>query len=297
MARTMANGCDTYFEVVGAGFPVLFMHGAFGGLGTGETAKEPPRWRDRLARQHTVITYDRRSFGRSSRSTGALSLELFATDARELLRHVDVPRAIVWGESAGSPIAAQFAVDHPDMVAALVLTDAMPWLSPDADLVAKLRARVNLLESSGPEAAYEARRAHGAVGLDIYSDTAAAGPASKQREVELAAIREELKATSREARVAGYADELRTFAAYLDFDLTGLLERLSMPVLIVCGAEDRVFPGMDWAALVAKKDNVRFRQLPGAGHGVSRGPDVIELVEPFLSEVLQGTPPQSGGPA
>jgi len=42
------NGFAMYYETKGKGFPLIFIHGGFGGLGTGLEA-EVPAWRDRFA--------------------------------------------------------------------------------------------------------------------------------------------------------------------------------------------------------------------------------------------------------
>src|SRR5438270_409544 len=81
-----------------------------GGLGTGSVTEEPLPWYERFTKRYTVITYDRRSSGRSAAPESPHGLELFARDAFELLRHLGIPRAVIWGESAGVPIATTFAL-------------------------------------------------------------------------------------------------------------------------------------------------------------------------------------------
>lgn len=282
------NGCRTYYEVAGEGPPLLFMHGGLGGLGTGHVTSEPFVWYEAFIQRYTVITYDRRSSGRSSAPESRHSLELFAEDGLELLRHLGIRRAIVWGESGGVPIAITFGLRHPDVAGALILTDGAPWFSRDPVLVQGLKDRVQLLETDGPEAAYVARREQGPVGLNVFvSPRPASSPAEVEaREMGRAQIQAQLRALDRSERVRMYAAELRTSGAYVDFDATSSFHRLTMPVLIIYGTGDMVFPSVGWADLTSGMDNVEYVALEGAEHGCGRQPRAIDMVANFLSRVV-----------
>jgi pimeloyl-ACP methyl ester carboxylesterase len=287
MPHALVNGCDTSYEVAGNGPPLLFMHGGMGGLGTGGLPSEPQPWHEELSKHYTVITYDRRSSGRSCMPETPHTLELFADDAYELLRHLGIERAVVWGESAGVAIAITFAMRHSDATTALVLTDGAPWFSRDPELVRRLEQRIGILETEGPEAAYEARRAEGTVGLNAFApghgetgDRSARGDGRER-------IRAQLVAVGRPERIRMYAAELRTYAAYVGFDVTGTFARLSMPILVVYGTGDRVFPGADWAEVTDGMDNVEYVALEGADHGSGRRPDAIRAVASFLARVTR----------
>jgi 3-oxoadipate enol-lactonase len=60
-------------------------------------------------------------------------MRLFAADLAALLRELDIQRAHIGGISMGGMIAAQFAVDHPQMVESLLLCDTTAGNSPVAD--------------------------------------------------------------------------------------------------------------------------------------------------------------------
>jgi pimeloyl-ACP methyl ester carboxylesterase len=280
------NGCTTFYEVTGHGSPILFMHGGFGGLGTGAPTATRPDWQVRIARSHTVITYDRRSSGRSSSPQVQHSLSLFANDAFEVLRYLGFASAVIWGESAGVPIATTFALEHPTATRGLVLTDGAPWFSRDADLVEKLRNRIHILESSGPEAAYEERRKSGTVGLNLFAPDreAATLDEASMRENQRAQFRAHLTMISRDERVDKYGAELRTYGAYLDYDVTNRFRRLTMPVLIAYGGRDSVFPLVDWESITGTMDNVRCLCFEDADHGEAK-PLALNDIQQFLLEV------------
>jgi pimeloyl-ACP methyl ester carboxylesterase len=108
------------YEVVGAGPPLLLIHGI---AGSGRWwAKNVPA----LGRYFTVYLVDLIGFGRSrsGRGTVPFSLEDAATVLLDFMDHVGVERASVVGHSMGGHIAAVLAAEVPDRVARLVLVDA-----------------------------------------------------------------------------------------------------------------------------------------------------------------------------
>jgi pimeloyl-ACP methyl ester carboxylesterase len=281
--RAILNGCETYFEVDGDGPPLLFVHGGFGGLGTG-AAPERPSWLPRLASRYRVITYDRRSSGRSGTSEENHTLTMFGQDARALLRHLGVSRAAIWGESAGVAIASTFALEFPEMTSALIVGDGAPWFSTDADVVKQLRDRIDVLATRGAEAAYGARRTSGTVGLNLFSATRPARSAEEERQriAQREAFSRALSAMSREDRISAYARELRTYAAYLDFDIAGRLAEITAPTLVLYGTADTIFPAVDWPALIQPMPDVRYVAFEGEEHGVATEPAALDEIERFL---------------
>lgn len=257
-----------YYETHGGGFPLVFVHGGFGGLGTGQGGAVPP-WVDRFAQHFTVILYDRRSSGRSGYPQTRHSMEQFAGDIRGLLRHLDHDRAHVWGTSAGGQITLAFGLEFPDAATSLVVAESAPWLSRDSGVLTRLRERIAILEREGPEAAYEARRVGGTVGLNLFAATRPAQDATeaRARDERRAAIQAQLATVPREERIAKYAGELRTYAAYVDFDATERFPELTMPVFIPYGTADTVFPDAGWGHLAVSRPNVTYRPYEGAEHG------------------------------
>jgi pimeloyl-ACP methyl ester carboxylesterase len=287
MPYTVLNGCETYYESAGEGPPLLFMHGGLGGLGTGNVTREPLPWYEDFIRRYRVITYDRRSSGRSSAPESPHSLELFADDAFELLRYLEIPEAVIWGESGGVAIATTFALRHPQTTTALILSDGAPWFSRDPVRMQRLKERIRLLETAGPEAAYEARRVDGPVGLNVFvsPESGLSEAELKQLEQGRAQVRAELSAVGRTERIRMYAAELRTSAAYVDFDATGSLARLSMPVLVIYGTGDSVFPSAGWENLTSHMGNAEYVPFPGARHGCGRQSAAVEAIAQFISRV------------
>jgi pimeloyl-ACP methyl ester carboxylesterase len=285
MPEAAINGTTIHYDVHGSGFPLVFVHGGFGGLGTGAGAQAPD-WLDRFAADFTVILYDRRSSGRSGFEEIEHTMALFADDIHALLAELGFERAHVWGTSAGGQITLGYGLDHPAAATGLVVADSAPWLSRDEDLRAKLRERIDLLQREGAEAAYAARRENGTVGLNLF---AAARPAQSEaeqeaREAQRARIQAQLAKIPREERIAKYAGELRTYEAYLGFDASTRLGELSPPTLVVYGTADTVFPDAGWAEAAARNPKISYRAVEGAEHGLTAAhPGTLGEIHAFLS--------------
>jgi len=276
------NDFEMYYETKGEGFPLVFVHGGFGGLGTG-LGPQAPAWQDHFAEHYKVITYDRRASGRSSFPEKGFNMGNFAKDIRELLHHLGHDRAHVWGTSAGGQITLAFGLYHPEATASLVVTDSAPWLSQDEELINKLRERIRILNEEGAEAAYQARATAGTVGLNLFVGRPARSEEEKRsREEAMERVRAQLKSIPREERIAKYASELHNYSAYVDWDATPQLKDMKPPTLILYGTEDSVFPAPGSRSMIQLIPNVESKAFEQAEHGVTQFPEAIELIFSFL---------------
>ncbi|MFC1864909.1 alpha/beta fold hydrolase [Chloroflexota bacterium] len=288
MPTANINGFDMYYETEGEGFPLVYVHGGFGGLGTGLGAEVPP-WRERFARHFKVITYDRRAAGRSSNPEEGFTMQNLAKDIRELLRYLGYANAHVWGISAGGQIALAFGLEYPEATASLVVTDSAPWLSLDKELKDKLRERIGILNEKGPEAAYAARATAGTVGLNLFVGRPVQSE-EERRSIEEAMerVRAQLREMPREERIAKYAGELRNYSAYVDWDATPRLKDMRPPTLALYGTEDSIFPAPGSQTIIQLIPKVEYKAFEGADHGVTQFPEAIELIFSFLQRHTPG---------
>ena len=120
MPRERINGFGMYYEVAGDGVPLLFVHGGLGG-GRGSEAFRQHHMDD-LARQATVIAFDRRAAGQSEEPASGYGFDCFVADIVALLDHLGHPQAVLMGHSAGGPQVLQCALDYPGRVLGLVLS-------------------------------------------------------------------------------------------------------------------------------------------------------------------------------
>lgn len=288
MPTANINGFVMYYETKGEGFPLVYIHGGFGGLGTGLEA-QVPSWRDRFAEHFKVITYDRRAAGRSSCPEEGFTMQNFAKDIRELLRHLGHDRTHVWGISAGGQITLAFGLQYPEATASLVITDSAPWLSLDKELKDKLRERIRILNEKGPEAAYAARATAGTVGLNLFVGRPVQSEEERRSlEERMEQVRAQLRETPREQRIAKYAGELRNYSAYVDWDASPRLKDLKPPTLVLYGTKDTVFPAQGSRTMTQVIPNVEHKAFEGAEHGVTQFPEAIELISSFLQRHTPG---------
>jgi 3-oxoadipate enol-lactonase len=108
------NG-ELYYEVAGQGHPLLLIHAGVADL---------RMWDHQFAtfaEHFRVIRYDTRGFGRSRTAATTFSDQ---QDIVDLLRHLGVERVHIIGVSRSGKIAIDFALEHPEMVGALIPTAA-----------------------------------------------------------------------------------------------------------------------------------------------------------------------------
>jgi 3-oxoadipate enol-lactonase len=99
-----------------------------------------------LSADASVLTYDCRGHGASTRAAGPYSLDLFTDDLAGLLDHVGWPAATVVGASMGGSVALAFATRHPGRIEGLGLVDTTAWYGPDAERTWEERAQRALAE-------------------------------------------------------------------------------------------------------------------------------------------------------
>lgn len=139
----------TAFESFGSGSRVIaLVHGL--GLNRHSWQWQVPA----LAATHRVITYDLHGHGDSSVPPRTPSLGVFSEQLAELLDHLGIDRASVFGFSLGGMIARRFAMDHGDRLQALGIlhsAHARDKAAHDA-----IQARVVQAAKDGPAATVEA---------------------------------------------------------------------------------------------------------------------------------------------
>lgn len=129
MRTATVNGAQLEFDLIGAGDPVVLLHG---GLLADEN--QPLAHESGLTSRHQVLHYHRRGFAGSSR-TGPTSIEQHAADCLALVRTLGLGPVHLVGHSLGGAIALQAALDAPETVRSLTLLE--PALMSQ---IAKVRA-------------------------------------------------------------------------------------------------------------------------------------------------------------
>lgn len=104
-----------YYQVKGKGMPIVFIHPFVMG-------QNIFMHQDSLTNKYKIIRYDLPGHGQSSNGTSPLTIQLLAEDLKNLLNHLGIEKAAVCGYSHGGLVAQEFALTYPDRTHALILS-------------------------------------------------------------------------------------------------------------------------------------------------------------------------------
>src|SRR5437773_83422 len=108
------NGIKLYYEIHGAGRPLVLLHGGLGAIemfGPNLPA---------LAERHRVVAVDLQGHGRTADVDRPISVETMAEDIAALIKKLGLEKPDVMGYSLGGGVALLVAARHPELVRKLV---------------------------------------------------------------------------------------------------------------------------------------------------------------------------------
>jgi 3-oxoadipate enol-lactonase len=155
MATINVNGATLYYEEVGNGPAMLFIHGMAGFTGV---------WADQMARFSTAfhcVAYDRRGHTRSPKDNVIQdSVELHADDAAALIKALHLAPVVLIGSSGGARISIDMLRRYPELVRGAALSEPPVFaLSPSiaVDFMSQVKPAVEkALASDQPQTAVDA---------------------------------------------------------------------------------------------------------------------------------------------
>ena len=216
-----------YYEDHGQGAPVVLVHGYL--LDGHSWEKQETAL---LAAGYRVITYDRRGFGASSRPSVGYEYDTFAADLATLLAQLDLREVVLAGFCAGTGDVIRYlgTFGHDRVRAAVLLAPMPPRLPPagnnpggvDRGVVGEFISQVSADRPAATKTFLDRSYNIDLLGGVQVSDQA------WQNSFQVA-----IRASA--AAVSGSA------AAWLE-DFRGDLARITVPVLVVQGTQDRVTP-------------------------------------------------------
>ncbi len=116
MPKARANDIDIYYEVHGAGDPLVLISG----LGYDHWMWH--RMAPGLAEHFQVIVFDNRGVGKTDKPTGPYTAQMLADDAAGLMEALGLSSAAVMGHSMGGFVAQALVLSRPEMVSKLILS-------------------------------------------------------------------------------------------------------------------------------------------------------------------------------
>lgn len=267
-----SDGVRIAYATVGEGPALVSPPGWVGHL---ELRWEEPAERsfwERLARHHTLVLYDKHGTGLSDRNRTDFSLEAELGDLETIIDRLGLRHVALVGASQGGPVAAAYAVKHPQRVTHLVLYGTYA----DGDAVAPDETKNSLLSLI---------RAHWGMGSKAFADIFMPGADASTTQWYAKAQRE-----SATAEMAA-----RLLALVYQINVSELVPRLRIPTVVIHRQHDRVIPfelGRELAALIP---NTCFIPLEGDDHFAWRGDtdSVLRAIAEFLGDEEEFQPPAS----
>lgn len=140
--RVNVNGMRMYYEVSGAGEPLIVLHGAYMNI---------PSMGDiipRLAKTHKVYAVEMQGHGRTTDIARPITYPNLADDVAAFMDAVRIDKADVFGYSMGAAVGLQLAIRHPAKVnklaAASVAYDAEGWQPAFKDFIPQMTVEMFL---------------------------------------------------------------------------------------------------------------------------------------------------------
>jgi 3-oxoadipate enol-lactonase len=214
-----------------------------------------------LESRYRVLRYDMRGHGHSDATEGAYSLEQLGEDVARLLTALKISRVHFVGLSIGGMIGQVIALNHADQLRSLVLCDTSACLPPAA--LPTVQERIETARTQGLQALVDGT-------LERWFTRSYL----KQNPPSVGLIRNQFLATS----VAGY---IGCSEAIGKLNFLERLPQITLPTLIMVGAED---PGTPTAASEAIHERIQGSKLivlPAASHLSN-----IEQADQFNSHLL-----------
>ncbi len=257
MPVTITENTSIDYDVQGDGPPLLLVNGL--GFGRWGWFKQTPAF----SRHFRTITFDVR--GERGLRNGVADL---TGEVVSLLDHLGVGKTHVLGTSLGGFVAQELALVRPDLVDRLVLVcTSYGGRGPEAMSPGALADMMGLGTFSAEAAA---RKALEAATGEVYRS---------EKPEEFEKIVHWRLADSPSA--VSYYEQAKAGAR---FDLSGDVEHITSPTLVIHGAEDRYVPPANARALADAIPGAKLRVLEDAGHLVfiERFADVNREVVRFL---------------
>jgi len=247
MTFLTANGVRTYYEVTGAGPPLLLI----AGNGMDHTA-----YRDQLpsfAPHFRCITYDLRGIGKSDVPESGYTVPDLARDALSLLDGLGVAAAHVAGYSLGGAVGLVMAIAAPERVRSLSLYSTFSHVEPY--LRRRYELLVKILLETTPElwAMFTAFTAFGEAYINAHD-------ADVEKEIALRTARWAKADAPSKIGLVGH------YRAILAHDVRARLSEIRCPTWIAVGSSDPVAPPSYARYLKAHIAGSRLSIYPDAPH-------------------------------
>ncbi len=234
------QGTSIFYEVVGDGLPLVFVHGL------GGTSNVWQAQRAGLAKYFKVVTLDLPGSGRSDRSERQYAMEKWAEQLAALADAARLDKFVLIGHSMTTVLAQKFAAKYGSRLTALVLCGPITELAPAGKEVFAKRAEAVQKE-----------------GMIAVADTVLGGAlsaATREANPALTGLVREMLLANDPACYAGHCLALASASAKAD------QAQIRCPTLILVGDQDGITPLTNARAIAAAVSGAKIRIVPGTAH-------------------------------
>ena len=270
---TTPDGVSIAYAEVGRGPPLIKTANWLNHL---EYDWQSPVWKHllhALAANHRLIRYDGRGNGLSDWEVADISFEAFVRDLESVVEATGLQRFPLLGISQGCAVSVAYAVRHPGRVSHLVLYGGF---------TRGRRKRGSIIDAEQSEAFLTLMR-HG---------WGQENPAFRQIFTSLfipGGTVEQMKWFDDLQRVTTSAENaVRIRSAMNNIDISGLLERVTVPTLVVHCHDDAVVPFEEGRLMAARISGARFVALESYNHLILPGEPALgrflDAIRAFLKD-------------
>mgnify|MGYP003378075868 FL=1 len=248
MPKIKTNNIELYYEIHGAGQPLVLISGL--GYPLWQWHKMVPF----LAEHFQVITFDNRGVGQSDKPAGPYTAQMLAADTAGLLDALGIEKAIIAGHSMGGFIAQAMALDFPQKVAKLILCSTNFGGPHHVPVTAEAMKVLTDVTSDA------LTRFKNGLAVSTAPDWSEKNPEMIEEWVKWR-VANPIDPAPYQAQMAigfGLMPEAAAFE--------NKLPRLNVPTLILFGAHDKVVPPENASLLAEKISGSKVVILPNAGH-------------------------------
>jgi pimeloyl-ACP methyl ester carboxylesterase len=244
--KAKVNDLNMYYEFAGEGETVVLI----AGLASDHLEWLPFHVPAFTAAGFRCLIFDNRDVGLTGESaTPVYTIQTLAEDTAGLLKHLDVKRAHIMGESMGGMIAQELAIGYPELVQSLTLIctagDAEPYLHAISVSWKNIRRKLTLEESFQ------------SFGLWFYSSRFYENPENEK------IFLEEVRANPHPQTVAGFE---RQWDAILTHNTLDRLNRIVAHTHVIAGEDDIIFPLRFSQDIAQKILGSKLSVFSGLGH-------------------------------
>jgi non-heme chloroperoxidase len=264
---------ELYYEDHGSGQPVVLIHGY--PLDGSSWEKQATAL---LGAGYRVITYDRRGFGKSSKTTEGYDYDTFAADLNTLLNRLELNNAVLVGFSMGTGEVARYLSTYGSarVARAAFLGSLEPFL---------LKAEDN--PDGVPQEVFDGLTE--AVTADRYAFFTEFFKNFYNTDTFLGTPRLSQEAVNASWNIAAGAGATASVAAQPTWltDFRADIPRIDVPALIVHGTADNILPIDSTGRLFAKAlPSADYVEIEGAPHGLlwTHAAEVNEALLAFLQK-------------